>query len=125
MQRKNRPFWGKVYSSNIFIVILIVALVLSILKVGKELTRRHQINKEIANLNQQLSATQLHKDKLDNLISYLKTDDYVEEQARSQLNLSKPGEKRVDLSATPQPLAAEPRVDKRSNWQKWFDYFFK
>jgi cell division protein FtsB len=125
MQRKSKSFWGRVYSSNIFIVILIVALILSVLKVGKELARRRQINNEIANLNQQLSATQLHKDKLEDLISYLRTDNYVEEQARLQLNLSKPGEKRVDLSAAPQPLAVKSQADQRANWQKWFDYFFK
>ena len=103
-----------------------LALVLSVLKVGKELARRHQINKEIDSLNQQLSAAQLNRDKLEDLISYLKTDQYVEEQARLQLNLSKPGENRVDLSQNPQALAINDNFnDDRSNWQKWFDYFFK
>ncbi|MBT4349444.1 septum formation initiator family protein [bacterium] len=126
MRKKKKSFWGSAYNSNIFIVILTVTLVLSVLKVGKELSRRQQINREISNLNEQLSAAKLQRDKLDDLIVYLQTDEYVEEQARWQLNLSKPGEKRIDLSSSPKPLNEDNQIkDKHSNMQKWFNYFFQ
>lgn len=126
IDRQSKSLWHSIYNSNIFIGILLAILVLSILKVGKELARRHQINKEIKYLNQQLADAQLNRDKLQDLISYLESDQYVEEQARSQLNLSKPGEKRVDLSLEPEnlPNLADAN-DQRSNLRKWFDYFFK
>lgn len=124
--RQSKSLWHSIYNSNIFIGILLAILILSILKVGKELARRHQINKEIRYLNQQLDEAQLNRDKLQDLISYLESDQYVEEQARSQLNLSKPGEKRVDLSLEPENLALQTDAnDNRSNLRKWFDYFFK
>lgn len=125
MRRQPKSLWETVHNSNIFIVILIVALALSMIKVGKELTSRYQINKEIANLNQELANTQLKKDKLQDLIDYLETDEYVEEQARMQLNLSKSGEKRIDLSANPQPIDVLAPKDDSANWQKWFNYFFQ
>ncbi len=126
IDRQSKSLWHSIYNSNIFIGILLAILILSILKVGKELARRHQINKEIRYLNQQLEDAQLNRDKLQDLISYLESDQYVEEQARSQLNLSKPGEKRVDLSLEPENLALQAEAnDKRSNLRKWFDYFFK
>ncbi len=123
--RQVGSIWRSIYNSNIFISVLLVILILSILKVGKELARRHQINKEINYLNQQLAEAQLNRDKLQDLISYLESDQYVEEQARSQLNLSKPGEKRVDLSLAPETLAIQQDIDDRSNAKKWFAYFFK
>ena len=123
--RQTGSIWRSIYNSNIFISVLLVILILSILKVGKELARRHQINKEINYLNQQLAEAQLNRDKLQDLISYLESDQYVEEQARSQLNLSKPGEKRVDLSLAPETLASQEVTDDRSNAKKWFAYFFK
>lgn len=124
--RQSKSLWHSIYNSNIFIGILLAILILSILKVGKELARRHQINKEIRYLNQQLDEAQLNRDKLQDLISYLESDQYIEEQARSQLNLSKPGEKRVDLSLEPENLALQVDAnDNRSNLRKWFDYFFK
>lgn len=125
-ERQNKSFWAAVYNSNIFIAVLLIVLVLSILKVGKELARRHQINKEIQSLNQQLENAKLNKGKLDNLISYLQTDQYIEEQARLQLNLSKPGEKRIDLSEAEQSSNKVMSTgDDLPNWQKWFAYFFK
>lgn len=123
--RDTRSIWHRIYNSNIFIGVLLLVLILSIFKVAKELTRRHQINKEISYLNKQLADAQLNRDKLQDLISYLESDQYIEEQARSQLNLSKPGEKRVDLSLEPEALAVKQDVDNRSNLQKWFAYFFK
>lgn len=125
MKRQQKTLWDKVHNSNIFIVILIIALVFSVIQVGKELTSRYQINKEIASLNQELANTQLKKDNLQDLIDYLETDQYVEEQARIQLNLSKSGEKRIDLSFDPQPIDILSPKDGGANWQKWFDYFFK
>jgi len=126
MRKKKKSFWGSAYNSNIFIVILTVALVFSVLKVGKELSRRQQINREVSDLNKQLSAAKLQRDKLDDLIAYLKTDKYVEEQARGQLNLSKPGEKRIDLSSSPSSLKKDGQMkEEHSNIQKWFNYFFQ
>lgn len=125
-EKQNKTFWSVIYSSNIFLAILLVVLVLSILKVGKELARRHQINKEIEHLNQQLSEAELNKNKLEDLISYLQSDQYIEEQARTQLNLSKPGEKRIDLSEQPKTLAqSNNNTSNLSNQKKWFAYFFK
>ncbi|MCB9802717.1 septum formation initiator family protein [Candidatus Nomurabacteria bacterium] len=125
-EKQKKTFWSAVYSSNIFIAILLVVLILSILKVGKELARRHQINKEISHLNQQLAEAELNRDKLEDLISYLQSDQYIEEQARTQLNLSKPGEKRIDLSEQAKTLdQLGDASSDLSNWQKWFAYFFK
>jgi len=71
-------------------------------------------------------SVQQEKDKLKDLVSYLETDKYVEEQARLQLNLSKPGEKRIDLTTDQENQVVEFKNGEEdlSNWQKWFNYFF-
>lgn len=126
MQRPRQTFWGRFYNSNVFIVFLSIFLIFSLFKVGKELIKRHTINQEISDLNKQLTAVSQEKDKLKDLISYLETDKYVEEQARLQLNLSKPGEKRIDLTTDQENQVTEVKnsEDDLSNWQKWFNYFF-
>lgn len=126
IQRSRQTFWGKFYNSNVFIIFLSLFLIFSLFKVGKELFKRHAINREINNLNKQLVAVQQEKDKLQDLISYLETDKYVEEQARLQLNLSKPGENRIDMANNPQEKTVEIAVESEDlpNWKKWFNYFF-
>ncbi|KKP90700.1 MAG: Septum formation initiator [Parcubacteria group bacterium GW2011_GWA2_36_10] len=126
IQRSRQTFWGRFYNSNVFIILLSVFLVFSLFKVGKELIKRHAINQEIGDLNEQLVSVQQEKDKLKDLVSYLETDKYVEEQARLQLNLSKPGEKRIDLTTDQENQVVEFKNGEEdlSNWQKWFNYFF-
>ncbi len=126
LQRPRQTFWLRFYSSNIFIIFLSLFLIFSLFKVGKELIKRHAINREISDLNEQLVAVSQEKDKLKDLISYLETDKYVEEQARLQLNLSKPGEKRIDLTSNQNNQVAEIASSEEdlANWRKWFNYFF-
>lgn len=126
IQRPRQTFWGRFYNSNVFIILLSIFLVFSLFKVGKELVKRHTINQEISDLNKQLTAVSQEKDKLKDLISYLETDKYVEEQARSQLNLSKPGEKRIDLTTDQENQVTEVKNEEEdlANWHKWFNYFF-
>lgn len=126
MQRPRQTFWGRFYNSNVFIIILSLFLIFSLFKVGKELIKRHAINQEISDLNKQLTAVSQEKDKLKDLISYLETDKYVEEQARLQLNLSKPGEKRIDLTSDRNNQVTEisNTEEDLANWRKWFNYFF-
>ena len=84
---------------------------------------RLEIKKEINTLEVQLNDLEGKKAKMDQLISYLKTDEYIEKQARTELNLTKPGEKQVNLvgfEGSNQNLADE----NISNIQKWFNYFF-
>lgn len=126
IQRPRQTFWGRFYNSNVFIIILSLFLIFSLFKVGKELIKRHAINQEIGDLNKQLTAVSQEKDKLKDLISYLETDKYVEEQARLQLNLSKPGEKRIDLTSDQNNQVTEMSNTEEdlTNWRKWFNYFF-
>lgn len=126
IQRPRQTFWGRFYNSNVFIILLSVFLIFSLFKVGKELIKRHAINQEIGDLNKQLTAVSQEKDKLKDLISYLETDKYVEEQARLQLNLSKPGEKRIDLTSDQnnQVTKMSNTEEDLANWRKWFNYFF-
>ncbi len=126
IQRPRQTFWGRFYNSNVFIILLSIFLIFSLFKVGKELVKRHTINQEINDLNKQLTAVSQEKDKLKDLISYLETDKYVEEQARSQLNLSKPGEKRIDLTTDQENQLATTQNGEEdlANWRKWFNYFF-
>jgi cell division protein FtsB len=54
---------------------------------------------------------------------------FIEEQARNKLFLVKPGEGIVVLAPTEYPSASSPAliksiIDKRANWQKWWDVFF-
>ena len=100
-------------------------LILSFVKVSKEVVLRYNIHQEIKELEGQLSELKEKTETTDKLITYLKTDEYVEKQARSQLNLSKPGEKQINLFTTDSDRNIIEQGGNLPNINKWFNYFFK
>lgn len=122
--KNNSSSWkDKIWRSNIFSIILILLLLASFVKVGKEIMLRFEIKKEINTLQAQLTDLEEKQSKMDKLISYLKTDEYIEKQARVELNLIKPGEKQVNLVGLDEENV-DFSTDNISNIEKWFNYFF-
>lgn len=122
IERKTR--WRVIWESNLFTVILILVLFFSLFKMVREIKVRSDINKEIASLQAQRQKLEGQKADLEELLSYLQTDNYIEKEARLKLNLSMPGEKQINLSGE-QPPPPDEAAEYRSNAAKWFDYFFK
>jgi len=64
--------------------------------------------------------------KLKAELSYVQSDQFVEEQARDRLFMSKPGEQDIIIPKDLiQPEKNQPKPDIRPNWQRWFDLFLK
>lgn len=54
---------------------------------------------------------------------YVKTDKFIEKEAREKLSMSRPGEYIV-IGPTSTPLNREKiETDTKPNWQKWLDLF--
>jgi len=120
-----REWHKKIFDSNIFTMFLVLLLVLSFVKVTKELMLRHEINQEIKKLESQLASVEGKTDEMEKLISYLNTDEYIEKQARLKLNLSKPGEKQININDEESEGIDFAGEEDVANSVKWFNYFFK
>jgi cell division protein FtsB len=119
-KKAKQKFWG----SNIFTAFLIFILIFSIIKVSKELILRYEINQQINELETKLSDLESKTDKMDELIAYLQTDEYIEKEARLKLNLSKPGERQINISGD-EPDQKDFVNNENPNLIKWFNYFFE
>ncbi|MDD5749306.1 MAG: septum formation initiator family protein [Patescibacteria group bacterium] len=115
---------GRIWNSSILALLLFFLLIFSFIKVSRELMLRHQINQEIRSLENKLSDLEDKNRKIEQLIVYLNTEDYIEREARLKLNLGRAGEKQVFLTGGQEiSRLSEPEI-QRSNFTKWFDYFF-
>jgi cell division protein FtsB len=66
--------------------------------------------------------------ELKNKLNQIKRPQFIEEEARNKLFLSKPGEQILvisekDLAEATASVKPKPR-DTRPNWKKWWDMFF-
>lgn len=117
---------SEIFRSKIFKLFALVVLVLVLTYLGKELQKRYRINQEIKKLEDEIAALETkNKDTLE-LINYFKTNEFQERQARSLLNLQKEGEFVVALPFQDElaDLSGGLSTSTRSNFQKWWDYFF-
>lgn len=114
--------------SKFVLALSVIGLFFILYSLGQQLYKRYQILSEIARMRAEIASYQTKNDEMLKLINYFKTPEYQERQARSLLNLQKPGEFAVAL---PPSLAQEPAATgqtagqkKSSNLQQWWDYFF-
>lgn len=113
------------FESKFVNLVLVVLLILSIVKVVREALVRYEINREINSLEGQLNDLESKSNKLNQLIAYLKTDQYIEKEARLKLNLVKPGEKQINFSSTTGDDSTTVALETTPNYIKWFNYFFQ
>ncbi len=109
----------------VFFIFLSFSFVRSSLDVLKSRNRLDELKEEVALLEQK--ELEIKKE-----IEYKETEDYIEEKARNDLNLIKPGEKvyvAVGGENSSGNVLSESTVneekDKRdSNWYSWYRLFF-
>jgi len=114
---------------SVVLLILSIGLIRSSFEVFKGVGRMSDLEKEVTGL-------QNKEKKLKESIEYKKTAEYIEEKARNDLNLIKPGESVYVLSGPGSEGYADKKVlstssnrlgKKRvenSNWYKWYRLFF-
>lgn len=88
-------------------------------------------SKRLENISQEVEELKQEKREYENKVAYKKTDEYVEEKARNDLNLIKPGEKVYVLPQGFRKVNLESKVlgqknvslEEKSNPAKWLSLF--
>jgi len=134
MYKENQSLVRRLLRSKILIVAEIIVLVGFSSALAKEVIRKHQVEKEVEKLQQELSELEQKNIELDQLTEYFSSDSYKEEQARTKLGLQKPGEKIITVLGdstevngamdNENALLANNEENNLTNPQKWWSYFF-
>lgn len=113
--------------------ILVAILIFFAPSVIRMNTQQSKVDKEINSLKAEIAAAEGKNSNLKKMIDYLESDAFLDEQARLNFNLKKNGEKIAvvktegELSLFEQASSSESMANdqKRDNFQRWIDYFFK
>lgn len=128
-------FGKRFLGSKILLLVSLFILIFFSVNLAREIINRRDLEKEIAQLKADMGTLAERNQELGGLIEYFKTTDFVEEEARTKLNLRKAGEHIIivpeETGDGGQP-AGEPIVNLSagevktfSNPERWFNYFFK
>ena len=131
--QKNKSLSWKGKWPLFLIANLAILLVIGI-STARESYRSWTVDKEIANLKNQIQTLENKKIELNKLSKKIKNEEYLEKQARAKLNLQKKGERVIVLEGVDtlnnqnivnidkQKIKADNNI-ALSNPQKWWLYF--
>lgn len=117
----------KIIKSRLFLSFGLLLLLYTGYLLARQLLTRYEINQEIRSLEADIRKFESQNKEILELMTYFKTSEYRERQARSLLNLQKPGEFAVALppeEAEPEQTETPSASPEISNLRAWWDYFF-
>ena len=133
--KDNKSTLKHLLQSKLVIVFEVTILIALSFALGKEVIRKYQVEAEIDDLQHEISSLEERNVELNQLITYLDSGDYKEEQARLQLGLQRPGEsvvavlgasvERDESAVSGSVLEYQQEQNTSSNPQRWWDYFMK
>lgn len=127
MEKKDKSSFWRFFGSRWFLLTALAAVVLVAVGYARAYYQDYQVRQEIENLKEQVQ--KLEKKKLESMeiLKYVTSDSFVEEKARTELNLKKPGENVLVVKSTLEEnfvQRGEPvEKDHLSNPMKWWYYF--
>jgi cell division protein FtsB len=117
-----------------FIAVIVITISLFlVVDFARRTATTYRIKSEAARLEEEVTAVRAHRQALEARLSYVQSDAYVEEIARTRLKWARPGETVVVVMATPQAVPSSsagvsPAVidatPPQSPWQAWWLLFF-
>ncbi len=129
--------WGNINVMKAFLdarkkilgLVAIMILVLVMMNLNSRLSEYFHLDKERDKLETQVSHLQVTRDALNTQVAYATSDQAIEDWARNEAHMAKPGDKvvvqvtpanqtieaPVQVTTTPRPIA---------NWEVWWALFF-
>ncbi len=121
-------FFYRLVSDQRFLAIVGLAiLVIIVIPLVQTYGQQILVGKEIQGVNKQVNNYKIQSQRLQKLLAYSHSDQYLETQARLSLNMKKAGEG-VIIVENPKVKVIEIKADSAvkpvSNLVKWWRYFF-
>ncbi|MFA6547874.1 MAG: septum formation initiator family protein [Candidatus Magasanikbacteria bacterium] len=122
--------WKNVFYSRWFLLVLFGLAVLLIFSYIRAYYQEYKVRSEINTLHEEVGNLEAKKLETMEIFKHVQSQAFVEEKARTELNLLKPGEKMAVIpsgSSKNDIGQPEPNLVKWSNVKnpiKWFKFFF-
>lgn len=126
------------FSSKWLLLASLFILIFFSVNLVREFLNRRDLDKDINVLQEQINSLEGKNQELAGLIDYFKSLDFVEKEARTKLNLRKPGEQIIIVPKPETATASNPdfltgnafslavsEIKSLTNPERWWQYFFK
>ncbi len=127
MRQKQQSLLRRFFGSRLFLIIALVLAVLVALGYARAYYQDYKIKQEISALQEEVKGLEHKKLESMELLKYVTSQAFVEEKARTELNMKKPGENVVVINNQAEVETVEKQEAVESgglnNSIKWWYYF--
>lgn len=129
MSATSENSWKKFFGSRWFVVVAAIAAFMVVAGFARAYYQDYLVTQDIERLREQAKSLAARKIELLEVLKYVKSDSFVEEKARRELNMAKPGENvlvvpKTAVSGNGQEKNDVVGLNNISNYKKWWHYFF-
>ncbi len=130
MRQRAESTWKRVFYSRWFLAVLFVLCFLVLFAYARAFYADYQVEQEIKRLQAETKVLQAKKLETLEMLKHVKSSAFVEEQARENLNLVKPGENMAIITSPSAPrrqpteYVVQTEQPEVSNPKEWWNYFF-
>lgn len=132
MRRQSESFVLRFFNSHVFLFALIAIAIMVMFSYGRAYYLDYQVRQEIEKMKQNAEVLETKKSQLLEALRHVQSSSFVEEKARTDLGMSKIGEKVmvIQTSSTPfigngQTKSAVVQFNGVSNYRKWWRLFME
>lgn len=113
--------------SKFFLLFFVVLFMTVLFGLAKGTIKNYQVDSEVSQLERDIKNLEGQSQDFKQLIDYLQTDAFIEQEAKLKMGYKKPGENLVIIpeEKIPQVETAKNDLDELSNPAKWWSYFFE
>lgn len=130
--RNQENFIKRFFSSYLFLFASVIVAAMVMFSYGRTYYQDYQVRQEIKRLQEDASKLETKKIELLEALRYVQSSSFVEEKARTELNMAKVGEKTLIIQSTTNPAIHDRQTNKTvlnlksvSNYKKWWNLFME
>jgi cell division protein FtsB len=113
--------------SKFFVVFCLFIFIFIIFSLAKGTIKNYKVNSEIEQLRKEIVQLDKQNQEFGQLINYLNSDTFIEQEAKLKLGLKKEGENLVIIPEKELNVEKKAAMQEQnlSNPARWWSYFFK
>lgn len=130
MRHARESKWRGIFFSGLFLCGILAALGFMTLAFARAYYKNYEVERYIADLKKNKEKLESKKIETLEVLNYIKSSDFIEQKARTELNMVKKGESKLIITDSSVTSTGQPMKDMiqqnstTSNIQKWWHYFF-
>jgi len=126
-RRKNKLILPDLIFSKFFLIFCVALFLAILFGLANGTIKNYKVDTEIQDLQTEIKSLEGQNQDFSQLINYLKSESFIEQEAKLKLGLKKPGENMVVIpqTETNSDSNGEEKNEQLTNPAKWWFYFFK